>query len=163
MTDPRKSNSLAPSRTKMKLDAWTDWFIVGCATVLTALDKFPPEWTAGIFVGVAGLAGLSRKLGKGGGTAAGLLFVLTNKLLLAIGLSAILFGCAGISPVVKTIGKAVLTEAAGLALDELAKEKGVTIDKNGAVCFESPGLDVNLPQFDNIEFEAISCVAAHVE
>ena len=75
----------------------------------------------------------------------------------------LLAGCAAIAPVVKTIGKDLFVQAAGAALEELAREKGVKIDKLGAVCFEAPSVDVNLPQFDNVELIGITCVAAHLE
>jgi hypothetical protein len=159
----RKSNSLTPSRTKMKLDAWTDWFIVACATLLTVLDKFPPEWTAGIFVGVAGLAGLARKLG-GTGTATGVLLGFGKKLAVAIGLTAILFGC---SPAAlqtgATIARELLLPAAKAALRAEAEKRNVTIDEAGAVCFEAPSVDLNLPEFDGLDLVALICVAPVVE
>ena len=53
-------------KTKARLEAYTDWVVVVCATVLTALDKFPPEWTVGLFVVVAGIAGVLKGKGSPG-------------------------------------------------------------------------------------------------
>lgn len=163
-TPARRSNSMAPSRTKMKLDAWTDWFIVACATLLTVLDKFPPEWTAAIFVGVAGLASAARKWGGGGASAAGVLYLLSKKILIGIGISAILFGC---SPAAlrtgATIARELLLPAAKAALRAEAEKRNLTIDEGAAMCFWTPGVDVNLPQFDDRELAGVTCVVPIVE
>ena len=158
MTDDRKSNSLAPSRTKMKLDAYTDWFIVAAATLLTALDKMPYELTAGIFGGIAGLAVYARKMGKGA-TATGLVLLLSKKILVGIGIGAILFGCGtGI-----TAGQAIKTllPVAADALRDIAAREGVKIDEAGAVCFEAP--EIEIEEIEGVGVVALVCFAPYVE
>jgi hypothetical protein len=147
----------------MKLDAYTDWFIVACSTLLTFQGEMPWEATAAIFGGVAGLAGWARRAGKGGGTAVGLVAWVAGaawkKVAIAIGLSAMLFGCGtGI-----TAGQAVqhMLPVAAETLRELARAKGVDISEQGAVCFEAP--EIELEQFEGVGIVALVCAAPYTD
>jgi hypothetical protein len=64
MTDRDTS---APSTTRLRLEAYTDWLVVVAATVLTALRIMPWEAWAVVCGGVAGVAGVMKGRGKSGG------------------------------------------------------------------------------------------------
>ncbi len=139
---PVPSGRASTVKTEIKFGAFTDWLIVVCATVLTALDKFPAEWTFGLFIGIAGLVVAMKGMGKTGGSVTGLVLLAVKKLSIAIGLSAILFGCAAGS------GTTALKILAPLAVDAIraaAESKKVTLDEAAAFCEELVIGDVDFP------------------
>lgn len=138
MTDEKTTASLrttsVSSATRVRFEAYTDWLVVIAATVLTALDKFEPEWCMGLFVLVAGLTGMIKKRGVNGGTATGVIFLLAKKVIALTGLGAIVFllgGCGWF-----TSSQVATATAAGIAqAAELIKEQtGKNLDELPTEC-----------------------------
>ncbi len=131
--DSRSSLTPAPSRTRMKLEAYTDWLVAIAITGLTAMDKVPWEVGVGVLTLIAGISGILKNR-KGGGTAAGILLLVLKKVGIGIGLSALLFGC---SP---ALTKAVVDYApiAAKLLKEIATKHDETVNEAEAACFPLP-------------------------
>ena len=154
----------AESRTRIKFEAFTDWFAIVALTVLVAMDKVPWEWGVGIIGSIAGVVGVLKHLGKSSGALA-LLAAPIAKVLGAkhgihlIALLSLGVGCGtGI-----TAGQAIKTilPIASEALRELAASRGVEIDESGAVCFEAP--EIEIEQFEGVGIVALVCVAPYLE
>jgi len=156
--------SLPPSSsTKVRFEAYTDWFAIVALTVLVALDKCPWEWGVGAIASIAGVAGVLKGMGKSGGALA-LVAALGAKALGAKhGIHLLVLLALGGCGTGITAGQALTTvlPVAADALRALAADRGVTIDENGAACFEAPEIEVE--QFDGVGIVALVCVAPYIE
>ena len=153
----------AESRTRIKFEAFTDWFAIVALTVLVAMDKVPWEWGVGIIGSIAGVVGVLKHLGKPSGAIALLAGPIAKLLVAKQTLHLlVLFAIGGCGTGI-TAGQAIKTilPIASEALRELAASRGVEIDESGAVCFEAP--EIEIEQFEGVGVVALVCVAPYVE
>ncbi len=164
---PSKPSIPPASKTRIRMEAYTDWLVVVATTGLVAMDKVPWEWGLGIIAAIGGVTGVLKGLGRPGGSA-GVVFALLSKLAASgkgiVGVLPFLIACspAQIQTGVE-VGKA-LAQVAGPVLRELAAQEGAIIDESGAVCFEAPDVTPEgIEGFEDVEVTAVVCFAAHVE
>jgi hypothetical protein len=156
--------SLPPSsNTKVRFEAYTDWFAIVALTVLVALDKVPWEWGVGIIGSIAGVAGVLKGMGRSGGAIALLAGPIAKLLGAKHGIHLLVLLTLGGCGTGITAGQAIKTvlPIAADALREIAAERGVEISESGAVCFEAPEIEVE--QFEGVGIVALVCVAPYVE